>query len=93
MTDKKDSGKPLEVSTGNPEKDSLLEDMLDSVEAKTALTRGDIAGRLREFLKAAGDGRIKQTTLEEVAERLGTTPEEFQEKLKRIADAYKSALN
>jgi hypothetical protein len=93
MADKKDSEKPIQVSTGNPEKDSLLEDMLDSVETKTGLTRGDIAGRLREFLKAASDGRIKQTTLEEVAERLGTTPEEFQEKLKRIADAYKSTLN
>ena len=93
MADKKDPGKPLEVSTGNPEKDSLLEDMLDSVEEKTGLTRGDIAGRLRAFLKAARDGKIEQTTLEEVAEKLGISTEKFEEKLKRIADGYKSTLN
>ncbi|HEU4837801.1 MAG TPA: hypothetical protein VFS88_00145 [Micavibrio sp.] len=93
MADKKDSGKSLQVSTGDSEKDSLLEDMLDSVEAKTGLTRADIALKLRELLRAASDGKIKQTTLEEVAERLGTTTEEFQEKLKRIADAQKPTLN
>lgn len=93
MADKKDSRKPLQVSTGNPEKDFLLENMLDSVEEQTGLARGDIAGRLRDFLKAARDGKFEQKTLEEVAERLGTTVEEFQEKLQHIADAHKPTLN
>ena len=94
MADKK-TDKPLKVSTGDPLKDHLIEDMLDSVEAKTGMDRVEMSRRLKAFVEAAkqNPGSVNNVTLEKLAEELGTTTEEFEENIKRIAAAHTPKLH